>query len=265
MRSCAVALISVALLCGCPGEPVEGSGSADGGSTSSDGSTSVTASNTITVGSQSATDSSDGSNSVSVSATDTSGDPTSVTLTDTGTPDTGSQTTDASDTTASAETSTSAAETTTEGGSTESGTCVDPNEPNDSEGTATPLAEIACDGQADVDDVADDATGPDWFAFHGAYNDGCGTGTEDDALPRAQASDGLPVCVFVTCTAAMADIDCLHGAFDMSPGGLAGCCGDGDAQASVNCPNGSDESTDVLVQVDTSGTDCLEYTLQLSF
>lgn len=277
MRSSEVALISVALLCGCPGEPVEGSGSADGGSTSGDGSMTVT-SNTMTMGSQSATDGTDGSVSVSATSTeetandptgDPTGDPTSATLDETSTVET-----TASDTVAEASAGTTDAETTslsagTTDGTTDTGACVEPDEPNQDEASAWDQGAIACNAAAvDVPAIAHDATTPDWFRFFGDFVDDM-TCANMDGAPRAELVDapGLEVCIFCGCPANVTEVTCLDGATPAnSPvGGLPGCCATDVVAAALNCSMNGDESSDVFVSVATAGAACQEYTLRLSY
>jgi hypothetical protein len=253
----------VGLLCGCPGDPVEGQGTAasDGASSTGndDATVSASASNTITVGSQSATDTTDSGITITSADTgDPTGDPTSATLDDT---TSASVTIGDTTITSTDDTSTSLSA----GTSTDTGACVEPEEPNETEAAATVLPDIACDASATVDGFADAATTPDWFMFHGAYNAAaCGELTTDDALPRVQVTAGGPltVCAYVSC---LGTVTCVSGIAAASPDGRAGCCADSDANLSVNCPNGSDESTDVFVSVDTSASSCSAYTLQLSF
>ena len=262
-----MALISMALLCGCPGEPVEGSGSADGGSTSSDDSATVTASNTMTMGSQSVGDSSDGSNSNSISATDTSGDPTSSTLTETGTAtttaDTGTETSAATDTTMGGETTTVSSGTTTDGSSTDSGACVDPQEPNETEATAIGVGSVSCNGDPLVVDlIADDATTPDWFSYAANHDElACG----EDGLPRVRITNGpsMQVCAYVDCGVNVPTAVCDAGNAANSPGGFPGCCALDEVRLIVDCSNGGNESSTVHISVDTAGQACAAYTLEL--
>jgi hypothetical protein len=215
----------------------------------------MTSSNTMTMGSQSDSDDTTDSGLTMTSA-ETMTDPTTLDGTDTTASETiGETTTDDPTTTLSAGTTES----------TDTGVCAEPDEPNQTDATPLVLAEIACETSATVDGVADGSTTPDWFQFHGAYNaDVCGAATTDDALPRVLVTAGgpLPVCAYVTCAGT---VTCTTGMASVSPSGHNGCCADSDAQLSVNCPGGSDESTDVLVSVDTALSACVEYTLQLSF
>jgi hypothetical protein len=238
-----------ALLCGCPGDPVEGQGSigSDETSTSTDGT--MTASSTMTTGSQSGTDSTSGT------LTMTTDDTTDPTLEDTSAESTSGETTiAATDDTTSASAGTSE--------STGNAVCMEVNKPNDTEAMAVPLAAIPCETSMNVEATADDATAPDWFTFYGAYDEvACGGETYDYGEPHVQVA-GLPVCAFASCTAVA--VTCMVGGAQMSPGGLPGCCGDGDAHLLVDCdtPN---ESADVFVMIDTAGADCQPYTMTLSF
>jgi hypothetical protein len=251
------------LLCGCPGEPVEGSGSAEGGSTSTDASATVTS--TVTIGSQTTGDSTDGSASVSVTGTQESAtDPTSATLDDT------SSQTSASDTVADSTTDASAGETTIATGesTTETGECVEPDEPNQDEAGAMSQGTIACDA-ADVDvlAIAHDSTTPDWFHFFGGFVGDLTCGNMDGA-PRAElvGAPGLEVCLFCACPLNLTEVTCLGGATPTnSLGGLSGCCATDVVAAAVNCDANFDESADVFVSVGTAGTQCQEYTLRLSY
>jgi hypothetical protein len=255
-----------ALLSGCPGEVVEGSGSgaSDGDTSTGDGSATMTMSgaDTMTVGSQSQTDGmtvSDGTDDGPITMTD-------PTMTD---PTLDGSGTDSTETESQGDTTTTDDGTTTMEPTTGEPACEEPDEnagdDNNSEGSATALADIACSGSANVDAVGDGDTGPDWFAFHGAYDElACGGGSLDYAEPRVQvvAGGALNVCVYATCPEVTAT--CTIGMASASPDGRPGCCGAGDAHAQVNCDNG-DEDADIWVSVDTAGLDCQPYTLTLSF
>jgi hypothetical protein len=266
MRSLVSTCLAI-VLCGCPGEVVEGSGSgvSDGDtSTGDDGATmTMSGADTMTVGSQSQTDTmtaSDGTDDGPLTMTEPTTDPTKG---DTGT-----------DTTA-----TESNGDTTSNGTTDDGTTTDPTtgEPvceesdenagddNDTEGSANALADIACQSSTNVDGVADGDTGPDWFFFHGAYDElACGGGPTDYAEPRVVVAAGGPlnVCVYATCPEF--GFACAVGMSNASPDGRQGCCATDDAHLVVDCDSG-DEDADVWVSVDTTGLDCQPYTLTLSF
>jgi len=259
------------LLCGCPGDPVEGQtdGGSNGESTTTDGSATVTVSAsvsetaTITMGSQSGTDSS--GSSVTIATAEDTSDPTSATLEETGM-------TSASETIGDTTIATTD-ETTTTVGTTEStgpAQCVELDEPNNEPGEALDQGVVACNDANDaheVTSVADAATSTDWFRYTGTWSEvNCGGG---DSVPRVDVVAGGPleICIFLDCPASTEEeVACQSGGFATpSPDGtLPGCCGTDVAHAWLNCPGG-DEGADVFVQVTTDASACSEYTLQLTF
>ncbi len=246
-----------------------GSGASNGDTSSGDGTATMTMSgaDTMTASSQSDTDgtASVGTDDGPVTMTDP-GTMTDPTLDDgPGTDTSATETESRGDSTSSG----TGDGTTTEDPTTGEPVCEEPDEndgdDNDSEGSATPVADIACQTSMDVNGVADGDTGPDWFAYHGAYDEvACGAESDDYAEPRVIVSAGGPlsVCVYATCP--QFAFACAVGMSNVSPDGRTGCCGTDDAHLVVNC-DGGDEDADVWVSVDTTGLDCQPYTLTLSF
>ncbi len=243
--------LGASLLSGCPGNPVEGSG-LDGGSTTAASSPSTA----------------EGPEPETASGL-TLGAEGSTTSAPTGTASGNGDASDGSTLDTAAETTADAGVTTADDDGTSSTgveTCADDQEPNDGEDAPFLLDPIGCGSSRMLDGVADGRTTPDWFQYYGDYDIvACGVEVDDFALPRVRLDSGpaMVVCAYVTCETE-ADIVCLAGAPSRSPGGLQGCCGDGDAHLQVDCTP-IDESTDVLVSVDTTDVACAPYTLELAF
>jgi len=252
-----MSVVSLLSLAGCPGDPIEGTGSGsatdDGSSSGASATLTATSASTLTQGSQSASE--DSGTSVSATVDDT-GDPTSATL----------EGTDSIADTGTTETSTASAtatESTGDATTTDTGACVEADEPNDDEVSATDLGDVVCNGGATVAmSIADAATTPDWFTFFAAHDEAaCG----EAGLPSVVVTAGGPlsICAFADCLGNTETALCDAGVAAVSTSGLPGCCGSDEVRLDVDCPGGGNESAAVHVQVDTAGSACGEYTLEL--
>ncbi len=248
----------------CPGDPVEGSGSASigEGSSGSTGSDSLTSSSTLSATGVSATMSSDsdGSTGPTTSPTTTSPTTTSPTTT-TDASATDPTTTDATDTDPTTNASdtdptTTDASATTDATTSEStgNTCAGDEDDHMTSGTATPLDDNACDeGNGSGAAIIDGASSPDWWSFDAIDVSGKGT-CEPQVRVEVDAAVPLQVCAYSSC-----DVACQAPAM---ADGTMGCCDTDVVRFSVDCGGGNDDSSTITFSVGDGGEDCLPYTFE---
>lgn len=206
-----------------------------------------------------------GSDSNATTSPTTTADPTNVTTNATTTdPTNGTTTTDG---TTGGSTTTDG---TTGGGSSTGGgnVCNDPGpEPNETEDTADDLGDQGCgDMDGSIVGVLDGDTDVDFSVFHGVDSMACGFNNPFIGLTLT-ANDTVRMCVYTDCDNGTPMFMCPQGAMNsMSPGGLPGCCGNGDMTFQFNCSQSQNESAKVFVSLDQAPVDsCVDYTVAYSW
>jgi hypothetical protein len=143
-------------------------------------------------------------------------------------------------------------------------TCNDPHpeEPNDTEATATYLGAIDdCDGSGMIlEGVLPDGD-VDWWTYDGIDDVGC---VVDADRQLTSQGGSILVCKYFDCPGVA--VTCPGGTSpDSSPSGLPGCCGTSSFNVAPNC-TGLDESAYVFLRVEKQPIDpCVSYSIAFHY
>jgi hypothetical protein len=139
-------------------------------------------------------------------------------------------------------------------------------EPNDEEGTAVDLDEVACDMTMGADGSIASGTS-DWFTFHG--NDAMNCSMSSIAVVDNDDMQDLTVCMFFDCDMGEPQVVCPGDATEeTTPGGIDGCCGTNSVAFTTQSCLGAatNDSGTVLLRVDGSAEQsCVDYQLGYRF
>ncbi len=151
--------------------------------------------------------------------------------------------------------------------------CGDTTEPNDSKPVATAIANRTEDN-SEEDQTSSTASGvddDDFFTYQGTDSPSI-IDVVDPNLTIVSSTDDLGFCLYATCLSGTTSLTCPGGTTSATDeDGSPGCCSNTTIQNSIDINSlscvgaGGDDSSDILIEINTPTDVCVDYTFSTYF